>query len=150
MQWPALLPLLFQSYGGSPPDILLVHLGGNDLGLVQGRALVLQVVEDLQVIKAKWPGTWVIWSAIVPRLSWRNALEPRVMNKARKNANREIKRALLGGLGQYLPHPELRLERPDLYRSDGVHLADEGLDIFIQDLQQGLRHSLGLQVGANA
>lgn len=63
----------------------------------------MQVIEDLKVIKARWPEVWVIWSAIVPRRSWRNVMDPRMMNKARKNTNHEVKRVLESGLGQFLP-----------------------------------------------
>lgn len=56
-------------YRDAMPNIFSIHLGDNDLGLVQVWALVMQVVEDLQVIKARWPGIWVIWSTIVLRLS---------------------------------------------------------------------------------
>lgn len=43
MQWPVFLPLLFKErHGPLLPPILVVHLGSNDLGLFQGKALVLQ------------------------------------------------------------------------------------------------------------
>lgn len=71
------------------------------------------------------------------------------MNKAHRNADCEIKRVLQCGLGQYLHHSELSAERHELYWMDGIHLAEEGLDIFLEDLQQGLRHGLGIKVGAS-
>lgn len=37
------------------PQVLVIHLGGNDLGLVKGKELVLKVIEDLQVIRDRWP-----------------------------------------------------------------------------------------------
>lgn len=79
-----------------------IHLGGNDLGLIRGKALVMQVIEDLKVFRAQWLGIWVIWSAIPPRMSWHNAIDPQVMNKAWKNANYKIRRVLRGGLVQTL------------------------------------------------
>lgn len=150
MQWPALLHLLFTEYRGPRPHVLVIHLGGNDLGLVSGRALVLQVLADLQVIRQRWPGTRIIWSAIVPRFEWRHAWDPRAMHKARRNANREIGRALQRGLGLYLPHPDIGLGYPELYRTDGVHLSEAGLDRFLHNIQQGLAKELGLEVGASA
>lgn len=73
-----------------------------------------------------------------------------VMNKTCKNASCEIRRALERSLGQFLLHSEIRVDRPELYRDDGVHLSEVGLDIFLQDLQQGLWEGLGLPVGARA
>lgn len=86
MQWPVLLPLLFNEYAGPRLQMLLIHLGRNYFGLVRGKALVLQVIKDLRIIKARWPWVRIIWSAIIPG-SWWNALDPHVMNKAHKNAN---------------------------------------------------------------
>lgn len=43
MQWPGLLPL-FRDYTGPVPGILVIHLGGNDLGFVKGKALVFQAL----------------------------------------------------------------------------------------------------------
>lgn len=102
-----MLHVLFNEFMGPRLQVVMIQLGGNDLGLIRGKALVMQVIEDLKVIKARWPGVWVIWSAIIPRMSWQNAIDPRVMNKARKNSNCEIGRVLRGSLGQFLPHPEM-------------------------------------------
>ena len=35
------------SFGNTPPDILVVHLGGNDLPRVPGKALTLDILRDL-------------------------------------------------------------------------------------------------------
>lgn len=49
MQGFPLLPLLFKVYSGPTPGILLIHLGGNRLDLVEGRVLDVQTQEDLLV-----------------------------------------------------------------------------------------------------
>lgn len=41
---------------GPPPDILLLHLGVNNLGMDKGKALVLQALDDTETTRAKWPG----------------------------------------------------------------------------------------------
>lgn len=117
--------------------------------MVNGRALVLQVLADLQLISQWWPDTVVMWSTIVLHFEWRHAWDPRAMNKVRRNANHEIGRALGRVLGTYLPHPGIGLCHPDLYRGDGVHLLEIGLDMFLRDIQQGLAKVLGLHVGAS-
>lgn len=70
------------------------------------------------------------------------------MDKACINGNRETKRAWNAGLGQFLLHSEIGLDKPELYRDDGVHLSEKGLDVFLQDLQQGLQEGFGLLVKA--
>lgn len=80
-----------KDYLDPAPHILVVHLGGNDLGLVKGKAFVLQVKGDLEHIWMVWLGVQVLWSAMIPCKSWRWALYPGAMEKAHKNANWEIR-----------------------------------------------------------
>lgn len=74
-------------------------------------------------------------------------MNPELLEKALRNANWEIKRVLEAGLGYYILHPEIRTCEPELYRDDGVTLSERGKDIFLNDLQQGLREDLGPPVG---
>ncbi|XP_054826926.1 uncharacterized protein LOC129336105 isoform X1 [Eublepharis macularius] len=150
LRWPGLLPLLFGRRSGLPPHVLVIHLGGNDLGLMQGRALSLQVKQDLQFILRRWPGVLIIWSAMLPRRVWREALHRPAIERARMKANRAIQKALGEGLGIYLPHPRIRATFADLYRGDGVHLSASGNEVFLDDLRQGLRLALSHLWGARA
>ncbi|XP_015268388.1 PREDICTED: dual specificity protein phosphatase 12 isoform X1 [Gekko japonicus] len=150
LKWPGLIPLLFKERRGPPPHVLLIHLGGNDLGLVKGIALALQAKADLELIRSRWPGVQIVWSAMLPRHVWQGVGDPRCLDRARRKVNRELRNALVGGLGQYLPHPEIRIDVVDLYREDGVLLSDKGNDIFLADLQQGLRAALGCPVDASS
>lgn len=44
---------------------------------------------------------------------------------------------MLGGLGQFLPHPDICVELTDLYRPDGIPLSDN--DSGEGDIQIGLQ-----------
>ncbi|XP_054839438.1 uncharacterized protein LOC129332380 isoform X2 [Eublepharis macularius] len=150
LRWSGLLHLLFGGRTGPPPHILVLHVGGNDLGLLKGRALSLQVIADLRVIKSHWPDVYIFWSEMLPRRKWREYLDPRGMARARRRANRAIQKALVTGLGIYLPHPRIKAANAALYRADGVHLSPSGNDIFLDDLRLGLRLALGHLWGARA
>ncbi|XP_054850226.1 uncharacterized protein LOC129339666 [Eublepharis macularius] len=150
LRWPALLPLLFRGRKGPPPHILVLHLGGNDLGLVQGKALSLQATVDLREISRRWPGVLIFWSEMLQRRVWREASDPRAIEGARRKANRAMKKPLGEGLGIYLPHPRIKAEFAHLYRDDGVHLSPEGNEIFLDDLRQGLRLALSHLWGVRA
>lgn len=67
LQWTGLLPFLFQEWGGIRPQVLVIHLGSNDLGLVKAKALIVQAREDLAFIRRRWLGVTIVWSALVPR-----------------------------------------------------------------------------------
>ncbi|XP_070593938.1 uncharacterized protein [Erythrolamprus reginae] len=139
LHWDGLLPLLSGSSGGrAEPGVLVLHLGGNDLGLLKGLALVAQAGEDLKVLRKWWPSTRLVWSWILPRKVWRFAQHPRAIDKQRIQVNKEIGKLILAEGGFIIRHPDIRIHIPDLYRPDGVHLTDVGNDIFLTDLQRGL------------
>ncbi|KAJ7319852.1 hypothetical protein JRQ81_019363, partial [Phrynocephalus forsythii] len=117
---------------------LVVHLGGNDLTGIMGKALILKVMDDLRAYKAQNPSTKIIWSAIVPRLYWGPSHHPKKMHKARKGVNREVARVVSSELGSVIWHPEITARRPELFRPDGVHLSDIGLELFLDDFREGL------------
>ncbi|XP_054844968.1 uncharacterized protein LOC129336035 [Eublepharis macularius] len=150
LRWPGLMPLLFRERRGLPPHILVIHLGGNDLGLIKGKALSLQAQADLQQICVAWPGVLILWSAILPRRKWHEGLDARGMNEARRRANSALLKALGNGLGIYLPHPRIRAAAAHLYRDDGVHLSEAGNELFLEDLRQGLRMAISHLWGARA
>lgn len=52
------------------PSILVIHLGGNDLGKVKTLDLLFMIKQDLQRFCITSPGTTLVFSEIVPRLSW--------------------------------------------------------------------------------
>ncbi|XP_054851803.1 uncharacterized protein LOC129340933 [Eublepharis macularius] len=129
LRWPGLLPLLFEGRSAPPPHFLVIHLGGNDLGWVKGKALTLQAQADLRFILSRWPGVLIIYSAILPRRVWKEALDHDAVERTRRKANKAMFKALGEGLGVYLPHPQIRDTYADLFRGDGVHLSfKESLD----------------------
>ena len=65
--------------------------------------------------------------------------DPQCLNWARRKVNREVCRAMHQGLGSVIGHLDIRLEMPGLYRGDGICLSDQGMEIFLTDLQWGLR-----------
>lgn len=53
MRWAALPHLLFEEKWGPPPHVLIIHLGGNDLGFLQGKALIMQAKAIIALIKER-------------------------------------------------------------------------------------------------
>lgn len=72
-------------------------LGWERFGIGTGQNPFWQVLQNLRYVKSRWSDVRVIWSTIILRIAWHNALAPRAMHKARKNANREVARALSVG-----------------------------------------------------
>lgn len=120
------------------PTILIVHLGGNDLGNTSTLDLLAAVKRDLSRFHLSSPDTTIVFSEIVPRLSWLASPLRRVMEKMRKRVNRGMAKFMpsLGGLTYR--HVDLEGGFAGLYRQDGVHLSDVGVDIFNLGLQYGI------------
>lgn len=53
-----------------PPDVLIIHLGGNDIGKRKTLDIIFQIRDDLQTIQLTFPNTRVIFSEIVQRWEW--------------------------------------------------------------------------------
>lgn len=75
------------------------------------------------------------WSGynLVSNDSWWSCRVTLNINQADRghwNANWEIRNALVSGLGKYIAQPDIRVEEMRLYHADGVHLSEEGMDLF--------------------
>ncbi|XP_070612721.1 uncharacterized protein [Erythrolamprus reginae] len=171
MRWEGLLPaLLGGQHGAAPgnmgggswsraqrglsgqrlvaaPRWLVLHLGGNDLCMLGGLALLIQAREDLRRLREVWPATQVVWSDILPRIVWRDASSLRAIHRARRRVNRAMGKTVREMGGVVIPHPLISIDKPWLYRNDGVHLSDQGNAIFLQDLQRSLRELAQLEGG---
>lgn len=98
-----------------PPQVLLIDLGGHDLGLITAKVLLIQAQDDFCFIGQSWPDGVVIWSSVIPQWAWRGAYNIRASDSASHNVNRELKKALEGSLAVYVPDPLIRAEILQLY-----------------------------------
>ncbi|XP_072854614.2 uncharacterized protein LOC140706831 [Pogona vitticeps] len=136
------------AFGCSPPDILVIHLGGNDLPQVPGKALILDILRDLERLHALYPRMRIVWSTIIPRLHWRGAKNMDRVNNARRLVNKEVCRGVSkSGLGSVIGHRRILTSNLGYFREDGVHLSEAGLDILLDDLRGGLLEEFGLLGG---
>lgn len=140
MMWPQLLPQLHQLKVTWPdPDVLVVHLGGNDLRTDSPTDLLASVRNDLASIRTIFPRCVLVWSNILPRRAWRHSADSHEVDLVRTTVNRRIQNIVsdLGGVS--LTHDNIRCgANTGLYRSDGVHLSPKGIDVFNLNLQDFL------------
>ena len=60
------------TFGVQPPDVLLIHLGDNNLARHGGKALILDVIRDLRWLRATYPTLSIIWSMVITWLVWQD------------------------------------------------------------------------------
>lgn len=72
---------------GPSPTALLIHCGGNDLGKTSVRKLRLAINQLIHYLRHEFANVHIIWSLILPRISWRYSENTKAMGKARKRIN---------------------------------------------------------------
>ncbi|XP_026134989.1 uncharacterized protein LOC113113058 isoform X1 [Carassius auratus] len=135
MTWQQLIPSLLQRKDKWPePDVLIIHLGGNDISTTDPEAFVETVKKDLSSLKTIFPKCLFVWSSILSRQSWRGTEDSKGMNIIRMAVNETICKMMkeLGGFS--LIHKNIRLDG-GVYRPDGIHLSGKGIDVFNLNLQ---------------
>ncbi|XP_075065136.1 uncharacterized protein LOC142152406 [Mixophyes fleayi] len=147
MVWAALIPKLGEEIEvHGTPDIVVIHLGGNDVGKGKSLDLIINIREDLAQIHARWPSMKVCWSNIIPRLSWRSSIPPATLIKVVKKINGYARQNIRGMQGVVISHPGLTVDKRHLFRADGVHFSPVGTVLFIERIfseLKGLVFSLG-------
>ena len=116
-----------------------------------GKSLILQIIQDLQVLKDTFPSMKLVWTTMTLWRAWGADCKPGRIDRAQRDVNREVCRAMRAWLGSVISHPEIVSCWPQLYRSDGIHLSKLDLGLFLKDLEGGLRaeiFSLGGGLGA--
>lgn len=138
MRWTQFLPALqYQMISRGQPEIIIIHLGGNDINEIPQNKFIELIKNDIKYVQPVFSSTTLIWCDILPRLAWRNNWldSPKVLNLKRKRINRAahqyIKELPLGRIVS--PHIEWHME--ELFHADGVHLSDFGNMTYIQTLQ---------------
>ncbi|XP_043111782.1 uncharacterized protein LOC122356787 [Puntigrus tetrazona] len=135
MAWQQLVPLLLQLKDNWPkPDVLIFHLGGNDISTTDPEDFIETVKKDLTSLKSIFPGCLLVWSSILSRQTWRGTEDSKEMDVIRMAINESICGIMRQLCGSALSHENIRPSF-GLYRPDGVHLSGKGIDTFNLNLQ---------------
>ena len=128
----------------NPPEILIIHCGGNDIGKTPLLGLRKNMAKTVHLIGTMLPNTKLGWSCILPRTCWRFSKNPKSQNIAAKRINNFMSHLfdIIGGF--YIKYQELSWDCTSLFRKDGVHLSELGNDIFLYRLQSKLQEICSL------
>ncbi|XP_072000656.1 uncharacterized protein [Engystomops pustulosus] len=136
LQWGAVRSRLrsgFERWG--QPNVLIIHAGGNDLGSFPMRNLVKDMKRDVLWLLAEYPDVLLVWSEMVRRERWRNAVSVAALNRARIKINKCMGKFVRLNGGLVVRHGLLEADR-NYTGKDGVHLTDLGLDVFNYGLSE--------------
>ncbi|XP_078504431.1 uncharacterized protein LOC144762992 [Lissotriton helveticus] len=136
MRWGDLLPWLTKKVSQlGCPDMLVIHLGENDLVKLSGVSLLHLMQRDLEAMRSNLAGACIVWTEFVPRRIWRGALKPAAIERARRKLNRAMRLFCDAHGIKVLAHVGLRLEEPLLFRDDGVHLSHMGNAYYLMEMR---------------
>lgn len=120
-----------------PPNFLMLHVGGNDIGCIKSLHLRHQLKYIVQCLRTLMPNTTIIWSSILPRLGWRYSNDTDAMERVRVRVNRALINYMRLTGGKAIRYPDFQDRASGLY-SDNCHLSFIGNDIFLNSIQGAL------------
>lgn len=123
----------------SPPKLIFLHLGGNDLGDHVLTTIKNNVQNEIRFLTTAFPETTFVWIDILQRLSWREEVYcARSIEKKRKRINRWGRHQV-----GFLPCSDIMsmdigADTPGFFRQDGVHLSDVGLEFYMDYIKDAI------------
>ncbi|CAI5653022.1 unnamed protein product [Oreochromis niloticus] len=142
MRWSGVLPRFYEELSTqSPPDILVIHAGGNDLGLMSAYQLSSVIEKELMQLHTEFPSMTIVYSSINERQVWRYG-NPGKINKDRNIVNATIRKAVNRFAGVIIEHPCLRFFNNSIFLPDGVHLNKKGNALFLKSIRSAIQQSL--------
>ncbi|XP_047452877.1 uncharacterized protein LOC125015220 isoform X2 [Mugil cephalus] len=142
MRWREVLPRFYSQLSTQgPPDILVVHAGGNDLGLTPARELISRMKGDLMQLHEEFPSMKIVYSCINERQSWKYG-KPKWINNDRKDINRVMRKAVACCNGEVIEHPHLRFFDDSVFLADRVHFSRKGNEIFLTSIHNVIKRIL--------
>ncbi|XP_077140621.1 uncharacterized protein LOC143805314 isoform X4 [Ranitomeya variabilis] len=124
------------------PDIVVIHLGGDDLGKRPCRVLIKDIKCDMLRLWAMFPKVVVVWSDIIKRKIWCGARSVAGVNKARIKLNKAVSRFMGRNGAVVVRHVNLESGEGSYWRADGVHLNEVGTDMWCLAIQEGIETAL--------
>ncbi|XP_056396212.1 uncharacterized protein LOC130291486 [Hyla sarda] len=133
-----------------PPDILVVHAGADDLGIIPIRELIEIIKFDMLRLQALFSEAIIVWSDIVNRHKWPQAQSKNGIGRARIKVNHNASKFLTKKGVVVIHHRGLEDGSPHLFEENGISLNSAGTDIWLIDIQEGIDKALQLWKNSHA
>ena len=146
---PGFLETIIRKEGYINPSHVIMHVGTNDIGRFSKVRLMQLVAKTMAKVQLLLPEARVIWSEILPRRSYTGFLEKDQMRADRvrlamnKRARAWCRRAEVPTMARQ----SIRHEDQALFRPDGIHLSDVGIELFLRDVARGIVNILWVTRG---
>ena len=95
------------------------------------------IFQTFHQIYSLMPKTLLVWSQVLPRLSWRGEISHRALDNCRIRLRSKLATSLLRTNWAYIRYPELSQLDTGLF-CDGVHFSHLGNGLFLNRLARGI------------
>lgn len=143
MGWSGIMPRFYDELAELevPPEVLVLHAGGNDLGLVDPNELVSRMETDLRKLKKEFPKMKIVFSLLHERQRWRYGPAPKI-EQIRKLVNSKLRRLLRNLQCEVVEHQNIRFFHKGVFVPDGVHFTQHGNKIFLDNIHKVVKKTL--------
>ena len=102
------------------------------------------VAKTMNKVQQLLPEAEIVWSEILPRRSYAHVPDRDQMRADRvRLAMNKRARAWCRQAGvPVITHQAIRHDDHTLYRQDGIHLSDVGIELFLQDVGRGIANMM--------
>ena len=134
MRWDELVPIVHSMTNCfGIPKMVLIHCGGNDIGIDPCGKLLFHLKFAVYVISKMLPGSMIAYSNILPRRTWRYSNNTDAMERTRKRLNRGLRTYLLQNNSCAIAHPNLIIHiQPYTMMTVFIYLSLERIYLLIQ------------------
>ena len=122
-----------------------IHAGTNDIGRFPKKLLMQLVAKTMNKVQQLLPEAEIVWSEILPRRSYAHVPDRDQMRADRVDSPWISEHAHgVDRQGFLLLHIRLSvmMTMHALYRQDGIHLSDVGIELFLQDVGRGIANMM--------
>ena len=119
---------------GPPPGLIIVHIGTNDLVPLDAFCIRQSLRIFMEECCARFPGAQLVWSDILPRACFFGAFSQAKMEMKRRSINKWARKVGRRIGVAVLNHLQFKWSLFHLFRYDGVHLSQVGLELFRKNL----------------
>lgn len=105
---------------------------------------------DLDRIPGFFNHVIIVWSEMIPRVVWQGARDAEAVDRVRRNINARLARFVRLRGGVVVRHRLLEGDNRPFMLTDGVHLNEQGLEIFLSGICTGIEQALFLLGGGRA
>ena len=137
MKWCSLVETVNSLTDNNSPDIMVIHLGSNDISFCSSLPLIKKMKTDISLFTEKFGNTILIFSEVLSRRFW-GRIDGWEGEKKKIYINKEVGSFVEEKGGKVVGHNKIYWKNKSLFRGDGIHLSDKGNDILLEDFKECL------------